>query len=285
MSVLRFFVRSFHPLSNFGVGGLGFHGDNRGFSHDEGVTSRIYAIVQVNLVNGEITSERLGSDPSVSLFGLITQDYADPDTWPKYTLFGGSIDPYRPDGDQGAQVSFAYTGQNFAMPGGNTEWGREHIWESTVPGIDVMVSLGLEIDRDDGRMFFTFRMVGDGFPNAEAFILQGSEALMLATHRRIGSALYQLRGDRRIAMASTGAEVDFPGDMLGPEMEVHWCFDYATVVGAQIDVLEETGKTPHTRPAWNEMHTERDAEGGWARYAVGDTMPTYVPGRRGSSMP
>ncbi|MFP7675853.1 bacteriophage T4 gp5 trimerization domain-containing protein, partial [Marivita sp. S0852] len=60
-----------------------------------------------------------------------------------------------------AQVSFAYTGQNFAMPGGNTEWGREHIWESTVPGIDVMVALGLEIDREDGRMFFTFRMVGE----------------------------------------------------------------------------------------------------------------------------
>lgn len=285
MSTLRLFVRSFHPLSNFGVGGLGFHGDNRGFEHDEGASSRITAIAQINLSTGLIIDEDIFSHASSSLFGWFTQDYSNPDTQPHFTSFNGIIDPYRPDGDQGAQVMFAYTGQNFAMPGGNSEWGRDNIWEAAVPGLDVMVSLHLEVDRDDGEMSFMFRMVGDGFPNAEAFLLQGPEALMLATHRRIGSALHQLRGNRRIAMASTGGEVEFAGDMLGDRVNVHWCLDYATVVGAQIDVMEETKKNPSTRRTWNEMHTMRDANGGRLRYIVGDTLPTYAPGRKGSSMP
>ncbi|MFP7675508.1 hypothetical protein ACG74X_19340 [Marivita sp. S0852] len=101
MSLLRFIVRSFHPLSNFGVGGLGFHGDNRGFTHEEKVTSRITAIVQIDLEGQSIRRETVFSHPSTSLFGWFTQDYSAKETQPRFTMFNGTIDPYRPDGDQG----------------------------------------------------------------------------------------------------------------------------------------------------------------------------------------
>lgn len=286
MSVLKLFVRSFHPLSNFGLGGLGYHGDNRGFSHDPGVTARIYSIVRIDLQKALVVSDALDSDVSSHFLGM-SQDYSAPDTKPHYTLFGGSVDPYREDGDQGAQVALAYVGQNFAMPYGNSEQARDAVYEHVVPGLDVMATLNIEIDRDDERMSVSFRMVGDGFPNAEAFLIDASDnALMLASHRRIGSALHQLRGNRRIAMASTGVEVDFSAaGQFGSTLDAAWCLDYATVTGSAIDVEDETGVTASSRSNWNRMHTDRDAEGGWGRYILGDTLPTFVPGRSGSSMP
>lgn len=286
MSILKLYVRSFHPLSNFGVGGLGYHGDNRGFSHSTGVTSRIYAIASIDLQGAVVTDEAIVSDPSSHFLGM-SQDYSAPDTHPRFTLFSGTADPYREDGDQGAQVALAYTGQNFAMPFGNSEGARDAVYDHIVPGLDVMATLNIEIDRDDERMSVAFRMVGDGFPNAEAFLMDSSDnPLMLATHRRVGSALHQLRGNRRIAMASTGLEVDFSAaGQFGSAIDVNWCLDYATVTGSAIDVEDETGVTASSRSSWNSMHTERDAEGGWGRYILGDTLPTYVPGRSGSSMP
>jgi hypothetical protein len=304
MSILKLYIRSFHPLSNFGLGGLGYHGDNRGFKHDPGATARIFAIVRIDLANARIVKETIDSNASSGLTGILTQDYKDPATKPHFTAFSGTIDPYRDDGDQGGQLLIGYTGQNFAMPMADrrvpetvpfTDWripviggktGRELVYESVVPGLDVTTSLGFEIDRDAKTMSFQFRMVGDGFPNAEAFLIDASDGpLMLATHRRIGSALHQLRGDRRIAMASSGARVGFDNERFTAALTVFWCLDYAEVTGGPIDVRAETGKQPNSRLSWNAMHTQRDAKGGWGRYALGDTLPTYAPGRPGSSMP
>jgi hypothetical protein len=163
---------------------------------------------------------------------------------------------------------------------------RELVYESVVPGLDVTASLGFEIDRDAKTMSFQFRMVGDGFPNAEAFLIDSADgALMLATHRRIGSALHQLRGNRNIAMASSGARTAFESERFGAAMTVFWCIDYAEITGGPIDVRVETGRQPNSRLSWNTMHFKRDAKGGWGRYALGDTLPTYAPGRPGSSMP
>jgi hypothetical protein len=286
MSILKLYVRSFHPLSNFGVGGLGYHGDNRGFKTDPGATARIYAIVRIDLANATISKEKIDSDASSGLTGILSQDYKDPATKPHFTTFGGSLDPYRDDGDQGGQLLMAYTGQNFAMPFAGNETVRRNVWEAVVPGLDVTASLGFEIDRDAKTMSFQFRMVGDGFPNAEAFLIDAASGdLMLATHRRIGSALHQLRGNRKIAMASSGARVGFDNDRFTSTMTVFWCIDYAEITGGPIDVRAETGKQPNSRSSWNTMHTQRDATGGWGRYALGDTLPTYAPGRPGSSMP
>lgn len=289
MSKLLIYVRSFHPLTNFGVGGLGYHGDDRGFSWDTDrskTTTRIFGIAEIDLVSASVRPVQVGSDPSSGLTGILTDDYSNPERGPKFTQMSGSVDPYREDGDQGGQLVMAYTGQNFAQPLAGWKWLRDNVWAHVVPALDVTTSLSFEVDRDDNRMSCALRMVGDGFPNAEAFLLDASEApLMLASHRRVGSALHQLRNNRRIAMCSTGLELDFEADAFGSALEPFWCLDYATFNGTQIDVMEETGVSPSTRSEWNSMHTERDAEGGWGRYAVGDTLPTFVPGRSGSSMP
>ncbi|MCU0912601.1 MAG: hypothetical protein MUE98_15085 [Rhodobacteraceae bacterium] len=281
MTTLTLHVRSFHPRANFGISGLGYHGDNRGFSLDLGVTSRIRMKKTFNVVAGTADAAEVRSDVSSHPFGMV-QDYSAPNTQPRMTVDGAQVDAYRPDGDQGLQAMVAYTGQNFAMPAVQT---GKPVYDAIVPGLDVTSSLHVEIDRDKSKLSFAYRMVGDGFPNAEAFLIdQAGAPLMLATHRRVGSALHQLRGHRRIAMASSAAEVDVAGDMFGSSIDVHWVLDYATVAGAQIDVMQETGTTPTTVSAWNRMHVGRDAVGDWLRRSQ-DTVPTYAPGRPGSSMP
>lgn len=285
MSFLRLFVRSFHPQANFGISGLGYHGDNRGFSHDTGDTARIYAIVRIGLNNPAVVLEKVDSDPSSGLTGILHQDYSQPGTKPTANL-SGQVDPYIEDGDQSAQLMLSYTGQNFAMPLGDSETARDVLWEHVVPGLDVTCSLHLTIDRDDDEMSFALRMTGDGFPNAEAFLIDSASApLMLATHRRVGSALAQLRGNRRIAMAVGIGEVAFPSDRLGSALTCFVSLDYAEVTGGPIDVRQETGKDPRDVSAWNSMHTKRDARGGWGRRYLGDNLPIYAPGRNASSMP
>ncbi|SIO30945.1 hypothetical protein [Vannielia litorea] len=281
MSTLTLHVRSFHPLANFGPSGLLFHGDNRGFSQSLSVTSRIRLRKTFDLAAASATPSVVASDVSSHPFGM-EQDYSAANTRPHATSDGAQIDAYREDGDQGLQAMVGYTGQNFAMPFVQTFKGG---YDAVVPGLDVTCSLHLEIDRDEEKLSFAFRMVGDGFTNAEALLVDSAQnVLMLATHRRIGSALHQLRGDRRIVMASSAAEVDFAQDRFGSGIDVHWCLDYATVAGAQVDVLEETGQDPSSVSAWNSMHTNRDARGGFLRRSQ-DVVPTYAPGRAGSSMP
>lgn len=202
MSILKLYVRSFHPLSNFGVGGLGFHGDNRGFSHDPGVTARIYSISRIDLRNATVAMEAVESGTSSHLVGILSQDYSDPATKPKFTLFGGTVDPYREDGDQGAQLALAYTGQNFAMPLASNDTVRENLWEHAVPGLDVMATLNLEIDRDDDRMSVAFRMVGDGI----------SQCRSLPAGLRFGTAHAGHPPAYRVGVASTARK---PADRNG----------------------------------------------------------------------
>ncbi len=285
MSFLRLYVRSFHPMANFGISGLGYHGDDRGFSYSTGVTSRIYAIVRIGLTTPGVVLEKVESDPSSGLGGILHQDYSQPGTKPKARA-SGQVDPYRDNGDQGAQLMLTYSGQNFAMPMGDSETARKLLWEHAVPALDVTCSLHLTVDRDDKKMSFAFRMTGDGFPNAEAFLLDSTSApLMLVTHRRVGSALTQLRGDRRIAMAVGTGEVAFDADKLSSALTCYVSLDYAEVTGGPIDVRQETGKSPSTRSVWNEMHSARDARGGWGRRYLGDNLAIFAPGRRASSMP
>ena len=86
-------------------------------------------------------------------------------------------------------------------------------------------------------------------------------------------------------MATTSGQVDFANDLFGRGLTVYHCLDYATLTGSQIDVMEETGQRPSSRADWNAMHTNRDAEGNWRRLMQDRVLPTYVPGRSGSSMP
>ncbi|WP_105432929.1 MULTISPECIES: hypothetical protein [Neorhizobium] len=282
MTEIALHTRSFHPQENFGAGGLFYEGDNRGFSTSLGATSRIKHEVVINLEAAKLIARPAISDVSRNaIFGL-DQDYSDPRKQPKAEVHG-QVDPYRKDGDQHAQVFLSYRGQNFAMPNSDA-W--HDFYKGVVPELDVSNSLDIHIDRTSKKMTFACRMVGDGFPNAESFLLDSSnQPLFLVTHRRIGSATGQLHGNRRIAMAAASGKVDFPSDLLGSGLEAYFALDYATHVGGPIDLFEENGGKPSSRGAWNQMHARRDARGDWIRRWISDNDVQWVRGRAGSSMP
>lgn len=290
MSSVILHTRSFHPLENFGAGGLGFHGDNRNFSTSTGVTSRIKNAVEINLNAAKLKTLFTLSDPSSNKFIGTYEDYNDPKKHPTASV-QGQVSPYRIDGDQHAQVFLSYRGQNFAMPGINekvpgTDKDMVDIYKGIIPELDVTNTLDIHIDRTDKKMTFTCRMVGDGFPNAESFLLDSSnQPLFLVTHRRIGSATGQLAGNRRIAMAAASGKVDFPDDLLGSGLEAYFALDYATHVGGPIDLFDESGSKPSSRSGWNQMHENRDARGGRVRRWWLDNDVVWVKGRQGSSMP
>lgn len=282
MSSLVLHTRSFHPMENFGAGGLGYEGDNRNFSTSTGVTSRIKNAVEINLAAGKLKSLFTRSDPSRNAVMGWDQNYSDPRKQPTASV-QGQVDPYRKDGDQHAQVFLSYRGQNFAMP--NSEAWHD-FYQGVVPELDVSNSLDIHVDRTGKKMTFACRMVGDGFPNAESFLLDSSnQPLFLVTHRRIGSATGQLHGNRRIAMAAASGKVDFPADLLGSGLEAYFALDYATHVGGPIDLFEENGGKPSSRAGWNQMHAKRDSRGDWIRRWVSDNDVQWVKGRAGSSMP
>jgi hypothetical protein len=282
MSRLILHTRSFHPLENFGAGGLGFEGDNRNFRTSTGVTSRIKNAVEINLEAAKLKTLFTLSDPSRNAIFGWEQKYDDPRKQPTASV-QGQVDPYRKDGDQHAQVFLSYRGQNFAMPKSD-DW--HDFYKGIVPELDVTNSLDIHIDRTEKKMTFTCRMVGDGFPNAESFLLDASnQPLFLVTHRRIGSATGQLAGNRRIAMAASSGKVEFPDDLLSSGLEAYFALDYATHVGGPIDLFEEGGSRPSSRAGWNQMHERRDARGGRVRQWWLDNDVVWVRGRQGSSMP
>ncbi|AJD39836.1 hypothetical protein C9413_18885 [Rhizobium sp. SEMIA 4085] len=284
MSKLTLWTRSFHPLENFGAGGLFFEGDNRNFSTSLGVTARIKQSVEIYLTQAKVVGRRAISDPSSNRYIGTYEDYSDPKKQPQAEV-RGQVDPYRPDGDQHAQVFLSYRGQNFALPGSQTEGGRE-FYSGVVPELDVTNSVDIHVDRAAQKMTFSCRMVGDGFPNAESFLLDISQnPLFLVTHRRVGSATGQLAGNRRIAMACSSGRVDFPSDAFGSALEAYFALDYATHVGGPVDLFDEGGVKPSSRESWNQMHERRDARGGRVRRWWLDNDVVWVRGRQGSSMP
>ena len=64
MGKLFLYTRSFHPDTNFGMGGLFFEGDGRGFSLNPGVTARVWHILEIDLEAGKLGPARCDSDPS-----------------------------------------------------------------------------------------------------------------------------------------------------------------------------------------------------------------------------
>jgi hypothetical protein len=311
VSRLTLHTRSFHPMSNFGLGGFFYEGDNRDFSTSLRVTSRIKNEVYIDLAAARIELGPTRSNSSRNaVFGWEQKyDPKDQRIQPTATL-GTQIDPYREDGDQHAQVFLSYRGQNFAMPGMKNPDNRivvpiagpggppariplpgnptpRNVFETIVPDLDVTMSLDIMVDRADKTMSFAARMVGDGFPNAESFLLDASsQPLCCVAHRRIGSASGQLHGNRKIAMASGSALVDFPEDKFGSTLNAYWAIDYATHSGGQIDLISQYGSKPGTRSNWNDMHLKHDAKGDRLRRWYSDNeLHLRIDGTSGSSMP
>ncbi len=155
MSRITLYTRSFHPDANFGAGGLGFKGDNRGFSDSLHATARIYSHVTINLVSASFENLIARSDPSenaipralndldeasAARLGIsagpngnrvpeslklprMRNDYSQERKKPRVNL-SGSISPYRPDGDQAVSGRLTYAGKNFAFYFSDTDAGH-----------------------------------------------------------------------------------------------------------------------------------------------------------------
>ncbi|MEP7452700.1 hypothetical protein [Phyllobacterium sp. SB3] len=163
MTKLSLYTRSFHPDTNFGMGGLGFHGDSRGFSADKLVTARIYHILTIDLQAASVLAQ-CDSDPSsneviprilegregraaeilarneltdwgvptppenpiskkMDILPPMKNDYSQKRKKPRHNE-SVNITPYRKDGDQAVNGRIAYAGKNFAFYGADSDIGH-----------------------------------------------------------------------------------------------------------------------------------------------------------------
>ncbi|SCX09183.1 MULTISPECIES: hypothetical protein [Agrobacterium] len=163
MTYFTLITRSFHPDRNFGLGGLGFHGDARGFSSSTRVTSRIFHQVTIDLRASEFVDQICTSDPSSNeviprvlelrghravetmvrdevgdrgvdlpqnewtksgdILPKMANDYSQVRKHPRKNI-SGKITPYREDGDQSVNGRLSYAGKNFAFYGADTDAGH-----------------------------------------------------------------------------------------------------------------------------------------------------------------
>ncbi|OLP46887.1 hypothetical protein BJF95_14470 [Rhizobium oryziradicis] len=135
-------------------------------------------------------------------------------------------------------------------------------WSGMVPDLDVMNNVSLRINRDLKRVDVSCAITGDGFPNCESFIIDGSsKVLFLASHVRTGTAVAQLPGNRQIPMSNTSLDVDWqPDDSFGAAVNVRVVVDF-TGAGAANDL----GIGAKTREAWNALHTKRNPYGSYSQ--------------------
>lgn len=283
MSRIILITRSFHPDSDFGLGGFGFHGDNRGFKYDLGVTSRIRHQVTLSLNPNRIVDNKPISDPSVSAGGFVTERYTNPDKQPTGGTTG-HITPYRADGDQHGSIVVTYAGQNFAMPMSDR---FIDFYKTVVPILDVTNNIQLHIDRTQKKIQISCRLVGDGFPNCETFMIDsGGQACFLASHVRVGSASGQLWDNRKIAMCSTLITADWTAaDTFGANVQCDVCIDYASPSGGPVDLKAGYAPNPGSLSSWNRLHTGRDASGDWIRQWLDNDVARTFNNERLESMP
>lgn len=328
MSEIKIFTRSFHPDANFGVMGLGFEGDNRGFKFDPAVTARIYHILPVNLQSGQIGAAICDSDHSenavahevVNAPGNLLEagwnrfapqdwqitvpeappmqnDYTQPRKNPRHTE-DHSITAYRDDGEQSAIITITYAGKNFAFWFADTDLGHAVLggpnstpeannpgtgtinvpivgdvpMNGLVPDLDVVNQVTLFLNRETEKGYVLLNMSGDGFPNAESFIIDSAtNVLGLATHIRTGSAMTQLPGGRSIKMCYTSlTDVDWSKtDILGANVDAAEVTDFMSYSYTSV----ATGVM--SRAALNDKHTDRDASGNILRQ-IQDHLPLPV---------
>ncbi|MGL5010993.1 MAG: hypothetical protein ACRC6I_14025, partial [Paracoccaceae bacterium] len=278
MGTMILHTRSFHPRESFGVTGFGFGGDNRGFSTDLGKTSRIKSKIDINLTAPSIVANKPRSDPSHHPAGMETKyEHADEQPTGKFTG-GPRVMPYSKTSSQHMSFTYAYRGQNHAavpkaVIGGLIEnrvgdWLNRKTEKLVVPDLDVTISFSISIDRAAQKAHVTANMRGDGFPNAEAFLLDPSgQPLFLVSHIRVGTASGQLWGNSMIRMASCALLVDLtPEDNWAGPMEVEASMDHAGD-GSPVQI-GQIGRTDVGK--WNAVHTGRDAVGPASRRALDD---------------
>lgn len=223
----------------------------------------------------------------------MANDYSEPRKKPRHEEHY-SITAFTEDGDQTANITIKYAGKNFAFYFADTDIGHKFLggpnsnearddvgsaddgwipYNGAVPDLDVTNQLFLHLDRANGKAQVQMTMTGDGFPNAESFIIAGGEVLGLATHIRTGTALTQLPGGRAIRMCMTQlSDVDWTAqDTLGSNLTANAVFDYMSFS------TTEVAEGEMSREDLNRAHLARAATGNLLRN-IQDHLP--IPSRR-----
>ncbi len=153
-------TRSFAPHESFGAG---FQGDDRGYSTDPGVTSRIHSTItfDTETTNG-VTSSHVdaGSDPSVHHLTPFWR----PQETPTVEVLSQNVE--RDGNTTTVDVSTKYRGKD--AYGELLGFGLLDI--NPAPAIDVVTDLSVLDDRDAQTLTVTGQLTGDDFPATEAFI-------------------------------------------------------------------------------------------------------------------
>lgn len=183
-------VRSFHPEPNFGLSGLGYSGDNRGYSNvprpvgqrggGSPPTSRVEHWIDFELNTPSITSKGASSDPSKWVKG--GEHRYEPGSGGRLPTVNASL---RNDTNPGDRCRRHFVIQSHHL--GYNEAVVSPL-RPAVPGLDVFGEFIIQVDRAAKTMTITTRITGDAFPNAEAFIVDSKgTSIFLGVHEREGT--------------------------------------------------------------------------------------------------
>jgi len=181
---LQFNIRSFHPDKDFDWNGLMFEGDNRGFSNKPSgtglVTSRIWHRFNLNPSEINSVSNVTRTDPSK----------ADTQAYEGRLTTKGNITPIQVhrinDNVSKYRLNGHYGGVNQVMPGSTLQ---KNLGMSYVPTLNVDYKITVDVDRVNKHVDIVTYITGAGFPNCEAFVMDGNgKSIFLGVHVRKGAA-------------------------------------------------------------------------------------------------
>ncbi len=219
-------VRSFAPVPTFGGGTIlnlkPYHGDDRGFTTDPDVTSRVAYIANIDTTKNTMTHTAFSSPSDGGPFNNGPKTAS-----PEYH---GS---YNSNGDI---AKFDYAASNPLMPG--------------APDVDVKGNLEF-IDHPNGSFSIKGDIKGDDFPSAEAFVSVGSK------NTPVFLGVSQINSDQGLSAPSVGLALS---GLLGtnkPMMNVDMTinFDKNDVPSS----VSSGGKT-YTIEQWNSYFSKLPAK-------------------------
>lgn len=217
-------VRSFHPQSNFGLGGLFFDGDGRGYStalqkpDGTSVTSRIHSSITFSTKPSVIIQKQVHSDPSSLPLGVNRFVY-DEETGPHLVAEIPYNSLASDNCNRWLTVSAHHYGINRAVP------LPQMLNNVVVPNLDTFYTIIVHVDAKSKTMDIWTKVEGDGFPNAEAFIMdETGKAVFLGIHQRVGIALTELLGSNHRFMFSSSLRISLDdAGHFGEDMGMSEC--------------------------------------------------------------
>ncbi|MBX2826014.1 MAG: hypothetical protein KTR33_14875 [Gammaproteobacteria bacterium] len=214
-------TRSFAPPESFGGG---FQGDNRGYTTDPDVTSRITSTIAVD------------TDDQVNITADDVSAHSDPSIWHPVPFYAPTETPtveiLHQDVEHQEDVSIIsvktkHAGEDavpaVTLPGWSPVAPGQQFNPS--PSLDVYTDLRLVDNRQLNTLSISGQITGDNFPATEVFITDNSgQSLFLATGRppAIASPIFNLpnygMGPRHVADVAVVVNTDEQGNFVSVQL-------------------------------------------------------------------